>query len=136
MYQDIINQQNQILKKLHLRKILLSFSRIILLVVAVYLFYLMMYQRNESLGWWAFAALILFIVAVNRYLKLQIRVHYHKTLQKINEDEIAFLEGTKNFENGAEFADLQHQIGRASCRDRGYSVVFELTIKIKIEEVY
>lgn len=108
MYQDIINQQNHILKKLHSRKILLSFSRIILLLVAVYLFYLMMYQRNESLGWWAFAALILFIVAVNRYLKLQTRVQYHKTLQKINEDEIAFLEGTKNFENGAEFADPQH----------------------------
>lgn len=108
MYQDISSRQKLILNKLQSQKSLLSFGRIILLAVAVYLFYLMMYQRNESLGWWAFAALILFIVAVNRYLKLQTKVQYHKTLQKINEDEIAFLKGVKVFENGTEFTNPQH----------------------------
>src|SRR5690606_11426549 len=31
-----------------------------------------------------------------------------KTLQKINEDEIAFLKGVKVFENGTEFTNPQH----------------------------
>src|SRR5690554_997402 len=108
MYQKIIDREKQILNKLQSQKRLLSISRILLLLVSIYLFYLMMYQRNESLGWWAFAALILFVVAVNRYLKLQAKVQYHKTLQRINEDEMAFLEGSKTFENGTEFSNPQH----------------------------
>ena len=80
----------------------------LLLATAVYLFYLMMYQRNESLGWWAFAAVVMFIIAVNLYMKLQSKVKYHQTLLQINQDEIDFLNGSKTFDNGNEFSNPQH----------------------------
>lgn len=108
MYSDRSQQQQHILSQLQKKAILLSWSRIVFFATAVYLFYLMMYQRNESLGWWAFLALVMFIVAVNRYLKLQAKIKYHKTYQQINDDEIAFLEGTKTFANGQEFQNPQH----------------------------
>ena len=108
MYSDISKQQQRILSKLKQKAIWLSWSRIILLAAAIYLFYLMMYQRNESLGWWAFGLLVFFIVAVNVYLKLQAKIKYHNTLKKINDDEAAFLAGTKTFNDGAEFQNPQH----------------------------
>lgn len=108
MYRQISNQQKQILKKLTSQKTFLSWLRLLLLGTAFYLFYLMMYQRQETLGWWAFAALVLFLVAVNLYLKLQTKVQYHKTLQKINDDELAFLDGAKTFDDGVEFSNSQH----------------------------
>ncbi len=108
MYKEISDQQKQILKKLTSQKILLSWLRLIFLAASVYLFYLMMYQRQEHFGWWAFATLILFIVAVNRYFKLQAKVKYHKMYQQINDDEMAFLEGTKTFDGGIEFQNPQH----------------------------
>ncbi|MBA5792557.1 DNA mismatch repair protein MutS [Flavobacterium sp. xlx-214] len=108
MYQDISNQQKQILKKLTSKKTVLSWFRLVFLIVAVYLFYLMMYQKNETMGWWAFLALLLFIIAVNVYLKLQTKISYHKTLQKINDDEIDFLKGAKTFDEGNEFLNPQH----------------------------
>jgi len=108
MYSDIGKQQQNILSKLKQTAVWLSWSRIILLVVAIYLFYLMMYQRNELFGWWAFGLLVVFIAAVNTYLKLQSKIKYHTTLKKINDDEMAFLAGTKTFDDGAEFQDPQH----------------------------
>lgn len=108
MYSERSQQQQHILSQLQKKATLLSWSRIVFFATAVYLFYLMMYQRNESLGWWAFLALVVFIVAVNRYLKLQAKIKYHKTYQQINDDEIAFLEGTKTFANGEEFQNPQH----------------------------
>lgn len=108
MYSDRSQQQQHILSQLQKKATLLSWSRIVFFATAVYLFYLMMYQRNESMGWWAFLALVVFIVAVNRYLKLQAKIKYHKTYQQINDDELAFLEGTKTFANGQEFQNPQH----------------------------
>ncbi|WLD22894.1 DNA mismatch repair protein MutS [Flavobacterium dauae] len=108
MYSDIGKQQQNILSKLKQTAVWLSWSRIILLAAAIYLFYLMMYQRNELFGWWAFGLLVVFIAAVNTYLKLQLKIKYHTTLKKINDDEMAFLAGTKTFDDGAEFQDPQH----------------------------
>src|SRR5690606_41445530 len=107
MYSDISKQQQNILSKLKQTAVWLSWSRIILLAAAIYLFYLMMYQRNESLGWWAFGLLVVFIVAVNAYLKLQGKIKYHTTLKKINDDETDFLAGTKKYDEGAEIQKQQ-----------------------------
>jgi len=108
MYSERSQQQQRILSQLQKKATLLSVMRIVFFATAVYLFYQMMYQRNESLGWWAFLALVVFIIAVNRYLKLQAKIKYHKMFQKINDDEIAFLEGAKTFANGQEFQNPQH----------------------------
>lgn len=108
MYSQRSQKQKHILSKLQKSATWLSWSRIIFFATAVYLFYLMMYQRNESLGWWAFLALVVFIIAVNRYMKLQAKIRYHKTYQRINDDEIAFLNEIKIFENGQEFQNPQH----------------------------
>ena len=108
MYIKQIEQQKALIKKLSSQKVFLSSLRLLLLATAVYLFYLMMYQRNESLGWWAFAAVVAFIIAVNLYMKLQSKVKYHQTLLQINQDEIDFLNGNKTFDNGKEFSNPQH----------------------------
>lgn len=108
MYSERSQQQQRILSQLQKKATLLSVMRIVFFATAVYLFYQMMYQRNESLGWWTFLALVVFIIAVNRYLKLQAKIKYHKMFQKINDDEIAFLEGAKTFANGQEFQNPQH----------------------------
>ena len=108
MYQQQSHEQQQILKKLIQQKSLLSWARLVVLLSAFYLFYRMLYQRNEVFGFAAAALFILFFVVLNYYLKVQAKVRYHQTRKKINDDEIAFLEGNYQFDNGAEFQNPQH----------------------------
>ena len=108
MYQDNIQRVQKTLDKLHTKKNFLSICRIILLLTSVYLFYLMVYQKNETMGLWAFLVLILFVFTVNRYLNLLTQLKYHKALKNINEEELAFLEGKHQFENGVAFLNPQH----------------------------
>ena len=108
MYRETSNRQKQILEKLRRKKNTVSWLRIILLLGAVYCFYLMMYNRADEYGWIASGLLVLFIIAVNMYLKLQSRMRYHEVLKKINDDETAFLEGHHTFGNGSEFQNPQH----------------------------
>lgn len=108
MYHELSTKQKQILDKLTKQKSFLSWTRLLLLLASIYFFYQMLYQRNEHLGIYAFVLLIAFIIVVNFYLKLNTKVAYHKALKKINDDEIAFLEGKYVFENGSEFQNPQH----------------------------
>lgn len=108
MYQDNIQRVQKTLDKLHTKKNFLSICRIILLLTSVYLFYLMVYQKNEIMGLWAFLVLILFVFTVNRYLNLLTQLKYYKALKNINEEELAFLEGKHQFENGVAFLNPQH----------------------------
>lgn len=107
-YQQQIEAQNQILKKLNYLKSILSFTRIALLSAAIYLFYLTMFHRNTNYAWWAILCIVMFIITVNIYLKYQNKVKYHQALLNINKNEIAFLEGTYTFDDGEEFINPQH----------------------------
>ncbi len=108
MYTTISQQQTEILKKLSKKNNILSYSRIVLLLVAIYFLYLMMYQKNHLYGFVSLAFIIVFIIVVNIYLKVQSKVAYHKTLKQINTDEISFLEGNHQFNNGVEYQNPQH----------------------------
>lgn len=108
MYHTIITRQKDILTKLTRQKGILSWIRLILLLAVVYFFYLMMYQKNEQYGIVGGVLFVLFLLSVTIYLKIQAKVKYHQTLKKINEEEVAFLEGKHKFEAGAEFQNPQH----------------------------
>lgn len=108
MYQEIIIQQQQVLRKLFRRKNLLSWIRLLSLLASVYFFYLMMYQKQENLGFVAFLLFALFLVTVNLHLKVQEKIRYHETLKKINEEEVAFLKSEHRFDAGNEFLNPQH----------------------------
>ena len=108
MYSTINQEQTDILKKLSKKNNILSYSRIMLLLGAIYFLYLMMYEKNHLYGFVAFALIIVFIIVVNIYLKVQSKIAYHKTLKKINTDEISFLEGNHQFNNGVEYQNPQH----------------------------
>jgi len=108
MYATISQEQKDILKKLSKKNNILSYSRIILLLAAVYFLYLMMYEKNHLYGFVSIALIIVFIIVVNIYLKVQSKIAYHKTLKQINTDEISFLEGNHQFNNGVEYQNPQH----------------------------
>lgn len=108
MYSTISRQQNNILTKLSKQNNLLSISRIVLLLAAIYFLYLMMYERNHSYGLISLALIVAFVIIVNIYLKVQAKVAYHKALKKINDDETAFLNGEYQFDNGLEYQNPQH----------------------------
>lgn len=108
MYSTISQQQNIILNKLSKQKNVLSISRIVLLLAAIYFLYLMMYERNHSYGFISLALIVVFILVVNVYLKVQSKVAYHKALKQINIDEISFLDGKHQFNNGLEYQNPQH----------------------------
>src|SRR5690606_6321885 len=108
MYTTISQQQTEILKKLSKKNNILSYSRIVLLLVAIYFLYLMMYQKNHLYGFVSLAFIIVFIIVVNIYLKVQSKIAYHKTMKQINTDEISFLEGNHQFNNGVEYQNPQH----------------------------
>lgn len=108
MYTSINQQQTEILKKLAQKNNILSYSRIILLLAAIYFLYLMMYEKNHLYGFVSLALIVAFIIVVNIYLKVQSKIAYHKTLKQINTDEISFLEGNHQFNNGVEYQNPQH----------------------------
>lgn len=108
MYSNISQKQNVVLKKLSKQKNILSISRIVLLLAAVYFLYLMMYERNHLYGFISLAFIIAFVIVVSIYLKVQAKNAYHKTLKAINNDELSFLEGTHQFNNGLEYQNPQH----------------------------
>jgi len=108
MYTTIRQEQTDILKKLSKKNSILSYSRIILLLAAVYFLYLMMYEKNHLYGFVSLALIVVFIIVVNIYLKVQSKIAYHKTLKQINTDEISFLEGNHQFNNGVEYQNPQH----------------------------
>ncbi len=108
MYTSISQQQTEILKKLAQKNNILSYSRIILLLAAIYFLYLMMYEKNHLYGFVSLALIVAFIIVVNIYLKVQSKIAYHKTLKQINADEISFLEGNHQFNNGVEYQNPQH----------------------------
>lgn len=108
MYATIGQEQTDILKKLSKKNNILSYSRIILLLAAVYFLYLMMYEKNHLYGFVSLALIVVFIIVVNIYLKVQSKIAYHKTLKQINTDEISFLEGNHQFNNGVEYQNPQH----------------------------
>lgn len=108
MYTTISQQQAEILKKLVQKNNLLSYSRIILLLAAIYFLYLMMYVKNHLYGFVSLALIVVFLIVVNIYLKVQSKIAYHKTLKQINTDEISFLEGNHQFNNGVEYQNPQH----------------------------
>ena len=108
MYTSISQQQTEILKKLAQKNNILSYSRIILLLAAIYFLYLMMYEKNHLYGFVSLALIVAFIIVVNIYLKVQSKIAYHKTLKQINTDEISFLEGNHQFNNGVEYQNPQH----------------------------
>lgn len=108
MYKETSNRQKQILERLRRKKNTVSWLRITLLLGAVYCFYLMMYNRIDQYGWIAIVLFVLFITAVNRYIRLQSRMRYHEVLKKVNDDEIRFLQGNHTFDGGSEFQNPQH----------------------------
>ncbi len=108
MYQQIIAEQQAILNKLNKQKTILSWTRLVLLIAAIYCFYLMLYNRDGIYGFYALVLFVVFLVIVNIYIKKQEEAVYHQTLKKINEDEIAFLEGRFQFDEGKEFLNPQH----------------------------
>ena len=108
MYATISQEQTDILKKLSKKNNILSYSRIILLLAAFYFLYLMMYEKNHLYGFISLALIVVFIIVVNIYLKVQSKIAYHKTLKQINTDEISFLEGNYQFNNGVEYQNPQH----------------------------
>ena len=108
MYTTISQQQTEILKKLFRKNNILSYSRIVFLLAAIYFLYLMMYQKNHLYGFVSLAFIIVFIIIVNIYLKVQSKIAYHKTFKQINTDEISFLEGNHQFNNGVEYQNPQH----------------------------
>lgn len=108
MYTTISQQQTDILKKLTQKNNILSYSRIILLLAAVYFLYLMMYEKNHLYGFISLLLLVAFIVVINIYLKVQSKIAYHKTLKQINTNEISFLKGNHQFNNGVEYQNPQH----------------------------
>ncbi len=108
MYATISQQQTEILKKLAQKNNILSYSRIILLLAAIYFLYLMMYEKNHLYGFVSLALIIVFIIVVNIYLKVQSKIAYHKKLKQINTDELSFLEGNHQFNNGVEYQNPQH----------------------------
>lgn len=107
-YSTIIQQQTVILEKLLKQKNILSFSRIILLFAAVYFLYIMLYHKMPMYGFIALSLIIVFIIVVNIYVKIQNKIAYHKTLKQINADEISFLAGNYTFDNGLEYQNPQH----------------------------
>lgn len=108
MYQNNILRAQEMLNKLNAKKSFLSVSRLLLVLTAAYLFYLMVYQRNGSIGFWILLVLIVFVISVNYYSKITARYEYYKALKDINEEELAFLEGKHQFQNGEEFLDPKH----------------------------
>lgn len=108
MYNQLISEQQSILNKLQKKSRFLSIARIFLFAGSVYLFYLMMYHRENSYGWWALLFIVLFVLCVNIYLKVQSKIKYHSVLKQINQDEIDFLKGEKKFDEGKEFINPQH----------------------------
>lgn len=108
MYQQIISRQQRILNKLNKQKTILSWTRLVLLIAAIYCFYLMLYNRDGIFGFYALGLFVIFLVVVNIYSKKQEKAIYHQTLKKINEDEIAFLDEKFYFDEGKEFLNPQH----------------------------
>jgi len=108
MYNKIKEQQQKILNKLNKQKTILSWSRLALLLAAIYFFYLMLYNKDGIFGFYAFVLFVIFLVVVNFYIKKQKKVTYHQTLKKINENEIAFLNDTFTFDSGIEYLNPQH----------------------------
>ncbi len=108
MYTTISQKQTEILKKLSNKNNLLSYSRIVLLLAAIYFLYLMMYQKNHLYGFVSLALIGAFIIVVNIYLKVQSKIAYNRTLKQINTDEISFLEDNHQFDNGVEYQNPQH----------------------------
>ena len=108
MYQQIIAQQQTILNSLNKQKSILSWLRLVLLLTAIYCFYLMLFHRDGIYGFYALALFVVFLVVVHFHTKKQEKVNYHLALKKINEDEIAFLDGKFNFDEGKEFQNPQH----------------------------
>src|SRR5690606_9719590 len=86
----------------------LSWLRLVLLLAAIYCFYLMLFHRDGIYGFYASVLFVVFLVVVHFHTKKQEKVNYHLALKKINEDEIAFLEGNFNFDEGIEFQNPQH----------------------------
>lgn len=108
MYQEIRDHQQNILNKLNKEKTILSTLRLILLGVAVYFFYLMLYNKEGIYGLYALLCFVFFLVIVNVYSKKQEKIRYHQTLKKINDDEISFLKNELKFDDGNEFLNPQH----------------------------
>lgn len=108
MYANVSNQQEQILQKLSKKNRLLSYSRIVLLVTAIYFLYLMMYEKNSTYGFISLALIAVFVVVVNVYLKTQHKIAYHKALKQLNTNEINFLNNTYTFNDGIEYQNPQH----------------------------
>lgn len=108
MYQQIIEKQQIILSKLNRQKSLLSWTRLVLLLAAIYFFYLMLYNRDGVFGFYALALFVMFLIVVNFHIKKQEKVIYHQTLKRINEDEVAFLNNDFQFDEGKEFLNPQH----------------------------
>lgn len=108
MYQQIIAQQKEILYKLNKQKSLLSWLRLVLLLVAIYCFYLMLFNREGIYGFYALGLFIVFLIVVNFHSKKQEQVIYHQILKKINDDEVSFLNGQFHFDEGKEFLNPQH----------------------------
>ncbi|WCM42161.1 DNA mismatch repair protein MutS [Flavobacterium sp. CBA20B-1] len=108
MYSKISQEQEIILKKLLKQKNAISFTRIVLLAASVYFLYLMLYRKQEVFGWMALVFIVLFILVVTVYLKLQSKVAYHKTLKQINTNELSFLSGTHQFNDGLAYQNPQH----------------------------
>ena len=71
MYQEIRDHQQNILNKLNKEKTILSTLRLILLGVAVYFFYLMLYNKEGIYGLYALLCFVFFLVIVNVYSKKQ-----------------------------------------------------------------
>lgn len=107
-YQHISDQQVQLVRKYTTKKNAVSLLRVLFLGGAFYFFYLMMYERQVNYAYVAIALLLCFIVSVSMYLKIQSKVNYHKALQQINDQELAFLKGSHRFDAGREFINSQH----------------------------
>ncbi|NND32250.1 MAG: DNA mismatch repair protein, partial [Saprospiraceae bacterium] len=87
----------------------ISFGRLLVAVVMVYLFYYAFSNTTSYLPViFLGLAVVLFIVLLRWHNRVSSDRRMVKSLLQINQNEIAFLQGNNPFDNGAEYIDHQH----------------------------
>jgi hypothetical protein len=108
-YQQLLSTYQQEAQKLTRQLAWISGGRLLLFVLCIYIFYRALAAGS---GWYALAGLlllVLFLVSIRLYDRLQQKRRFYKALVKLNQDELAFLQQQINqYATGREYIDPHH----------------------------
>ena len=109
IYQTLYRQYNSETARLQKNLNWLSFSRLALFILFLYLAYRSTQSGSSVTIFFTIVLLATFFIIVRWYDRLEQKTIYYKALAKYNEDEIGFLKTNKSaYPNGKENEDAQH----------------------------